>query len=124
MMFVASSAIGVMARDFHVVFNLPIDEPRTNKLQNHRADLLEEEANEAIEALRSGNPAEIAKELADVILIVYGCAISIGIDLEKAVEKVHESNITKLVDGKPLMREDGKVLKGPNYVLPDMSDCI
>lgn len=123
-MFVTSSRIACFIEDFHQAFALPIDASRTDKLLRHRADLIAEEANEAIEALGGGTPEEIAKELADVILVVYGCAVALGIDLELAIEKVHASNMTKLVDGKPLMREDGKVLKGPNYIAPDMSDCI
>jgi predicted HAD superfamily Cof-like phosphohydrolase len=45
-------------------------------------------------------------------------------DLDEALRRVHHSNLSKLVDGKPLRREDGKVLKGPNYCPPDLLDLV
>ena len=48
-----------------------------------------------------------------------------GWDLDEALDRVHESNMTKLgEDGKPIRREDGKVLKGPNYKAPDLTDLV
>jgi predicted HAD superfamily Cof-like phosphohydrolase len=66
----------------------------------------------------------MAKELADLVIVTYGAALTHGIDLERAVKLVHRSNMTKLVDGKPVLRDDGKVLKGPNYREPDMSSAV
>lgn len=122
-MYRASTLPSVYVYDFHQKFNLPInDDSRTHN--EMRAALIEEESAELIEAIRSDNKEHIAKELADMVFVIYGAAATLGIDIDLAVTKVYISNMTKLVDGKPLMREDGKVLKGPNYIAPDMADCI
>lgn len=64
----------------------------------------------------------LAKELADLLYVTYGTADIYGIDLDSVFEEVHRSNMSKLgEDGKPVYREDGKVLKGPNYHEPDLS---
>ena len=63
----------------------------------------------------------LAKEMADVLYVVYGAACQFGIPLEKVFEQVCRSNMSKLVDGRFQYREDGKVLKGPNYVKPNLS---
>jgi predicted HAD superfamily Cof-like phosphohydrolase len=117
------SFISGMVYEFHDSFELPIGDT-TRTLNKLRADLILEEAGEAVRALLEGTLEEQAKEFADLVYVVYGAAVTLGIDLDKALLKVHESNMSKLVDGKPVMRPDGKVLKGPNYRPPDMSRCI
>lgn len=119
----AESMAMAAVREFHVAFGLPInDTTRThNKL---RAELIREEAAEAAEALESGDLEHIAKELADGVIVHYGAALTLGIDLDAAIAAVHASNMSKLVDGKPVMRGDGKVLKGSSYRPPDMSRCV
>lgn len=109
--------------EFHRAFDLPVgDASRTyNKL---RADLIREEAKEAADALEDLGLVEQAKELADLVYVAYGAAVTLGIDLDHAVRLVHAANMSKLVDGKPVMREDGKVLKGPNYAAPDMAPAV
>lgn len=73
-------------------------------------------------ALGGGNPAEIGQALSDLIAVCRAVAKVYAIDLDEAVKAVHESNMSKLGDdGKPVLREDGKVLKGPNFVEPDMA---
>jgi len=63
------------------------------------------------------------KELADLIYVCYQYAENMGWSLDEALNRVHESNMSKLgEDGNPIYREDGKVLKGPNYKPPDLSD--
>jgi predicted HAD superfamily Cof-like phosphohydrolase len=64
------------------------------------------------------------KELADLVYVCYQFAACAGWELDEALDRVHESNMSKLVDGKPLKREDGKVLKGPNYKPPYLEDLI
>ena len=65
------------------------------------------------------------KELADLLYVCYWTAAKIGIDLNEAFRRVHASNMSKLgPDGKPVKREDGKVLKGPNYHAPDLSGVV
>ena len=113
-----------MVREFHEAFGVAIDQNATGDLRKLRADLLAEECEEARFALIAEDLHAIAKELADVVIVAYGSAISLGIDLDKAVALVHASNMSKLVDGKPVMRGDGKVLKGPNYRPPDMSAAV
>lgn len=66
----------------------------------------------------------LIKELADLLYVAYGLAAHIGIDIEAAFARVHAANMSKLdpETGKPLKREDGKVLKGPAYRPPDLAD--
>ena len=65
------------------------------------------------------------KELADLVYVCAQYAENMDWDLEQALRRVHRSNMSKLgEDGKPVKREDGKVLKGPNYQPPDLSDLI
>lgn len=66
------------------------------------------------------NKKQLAKELADLLYVVYGTADAFGIPIDYVFSEVHRSNMSKLVDGKPLKREDGKVLKGPNYTPPNL----
>lgn len=66
----------------------------------------------------------LLKELADLAYVVYQFAAAAGWDLDEALERVHTSNLSKLVDGKPLRRDDGKVLKGPNYKPPHLIDLV
>ena len=65
------------------------------------------------------------KELADLVYVCYQYAESMGWDLDTAMDRVHQSNMSKLgEDGKPIYRADGKVLKGPNYQPPTLTDLI
>lgn len=117
-------------RHFHEVCELALDEYRPDRtLMQLRHRLIKEEAREAgeefSEALRAGKlddfvRVRLAKELADILYVVYGAGVSLGIDLDHAFAVVHESNLSKLVDGKPLKDSGGKVQKGPNYQPPDM----
>ena len=68
---------------------------------------------------------EVVKELSDLVFVCYQFAATYGIDLDEAMDRVFESNLSKLDEqGKPIYREDGKVLKGPNYVPPNLADCL
>lgn len=81
-----------------------------------RLDLLAEEYEEVLDAVHSGDVADVAKELADLVYVTYGFAVEAGIPLDIIVAEIHASNMSKLdEDGKPIVRHDGKVLKGPNY---------
>ena len=62
------------------------------------------------------------KELSDLQYVLSGMAVSFNLPLEEAFLRVHHSNMSKLVDGKPLKRADGKFLKGPNYQPPHLED--
>lgn len=86
-----------------------------------RQRLIAEESKEAIDAMEEGVPEHIAQELADMVYVVYGAALTYGIDLDAAVAEVHRANMSKVgLNGAFEVREDGKVLKGPNYLPPDM----
>lgn len=119
------TTVAGMVREFHEAFGVAVDEDATADLRKLRADLVTEECEEARFALIAEDLHAIAKELADVVIVAYGSAVSLGIDLDKAVALVHASNMSKLGDdGKPVLRADGKVLKGPNYRPPDMSAAV
>lgn len=126
--------IADMVADFHGVFGLAVNAPDTEQLRKLRFRLLREEFEEVEEALYPEpggglDPGEdlehVAKELADLVYVAYGAALSLGIDLDEAIRRVHKANMSKLGDdGKPLLRDDGKVLKGPNYREPDMTGVV
>lgn len=67
----------------------------------------------------------VLKELADLTYVCYQMAAFLGVDLDVALDRVHQSNMSKLgEDGKPIYRADGKVLKGPFYKKPHLGDLI
>jgi len=71
------------------------------------------------------NSAECLKELADLVYVCYQYAANLSWDLDEALDRVHQSNMSKLDDnGNPIYREDGKVLKGPNYQPPNLNDLV
>lgn len=90
-----------------------------------RKRLLEEEHDEYLLGEATNDIVEIADGLADMLYIIAGTALEYGIPLEAVFNEVHRSNMSKLgLDGKPMIREDGKVLKGPNYTPPDIEGII
>lgn len=109
--------------EFHRAFGQRIGQqpalPETEE-RNLRYLLLEEEFNEYEKAESENNLVEIADALADIIYIACGTAVSYGIPLDKIFEEVHRSNMAKLVDGKVLRREDGKVQKPEGWTAPDI----
>ncbi|MFE3644740.1 MazG nucleotide pyrophosphohydrolase domain-containing protein [Streptomyces sp. NPDC059169] len=122
------SSIQDLVRDFHRAFGLDVaPRPATAALQLslHRQDLLAEEVAELAEASAVGDLDHIAQELADVVYIAYGTALVHGIDLDAVIAEVHRANMSKLgPDGRPTLRADGKVLKGPSYRAPDVSAVL
>jgi len=64
------------------------------------------------------------KELADLVFVCYQYAAAAGWELDEALDRVYESNMSKLVDGKPVKNEFGKVTKGPNYKPPYLADLV
>ena len=70
-------------------------------------------------------PSEALKELADLVYVCYQYAENMGWFLDEALNRVHESNMSKLDEnGKPIYRDDGKVLKGPNYSPPNLEELV
>ncbi len=99
----------------------------TKPSRSYQKNLIEEEFKEFLEAdgmlFRHGKNAqeECLKELADLVYVCYQYAENMDWFLDEALNRVHESNMSKLdEDGKPIYREDGKVLKGPNYQPPNL----
>jgi predicted HAD superfamily Cof-like phosphohydrolase len=83
-----------------------------------------EEEQQMVGGIRK-NEADCLKELADLVYVCFQYASCQEWDLDQALLRVHESNLSKLGDdGQPIYREDGKVLKGPNYQPPDLTDLI
>jgi len=67
----------------------------------------------------------LLKEMDDLQYVLSGMAVVLGLPLQVAFTRVHQSNMSKLgADGKPVYRSDGKVLKGPNYTPPDLEDLV
>ncbi len=114
--------------DFTKKFNLPISEtPQIPKGDLHklRVNLIFEEIAEFLEAAAQGNIAKTTKELCDVLYVVYGYAATMGIDIDYAFQLVHEANMSKLDElGRPVIREDGKVVKGPKYKPVSLKDLV
>ena len=90
-----------------------------------RVELISEELDELCTAIDNDDIVEIADALTDLLYVVYGAGHAYGIDLDECFNEVHDSNMSKLgKDGKPIYREDGKVLKGPDYFAPNLADII
>ena len=90
-----------------------------------RVDLIQEEVDELQEALAAKDIVEIADALTDILYVTYGAGHAFGIDLDTCFTEVHRSNMSKLgIDGKPIYREDGKVLKGRGYTPPQLAKII
>ena len=95
---------------------------KTNKL---RIDLIKEELEELTQAMNDKNLLEVADALTDILYVTYGAGHAFGIDLDKCLDEVQNSNMSKLgEDGKPIYNESGKVMKGPNYFKPDLLKFI
>lgn len=114
---------------FHAAFGLPMRERPSadvgHALASLRVALLREEAEEFVTASEQGDLPGIADALADIVYVVYGTALTYGIDLDLALREVHRSNMSKLgKDGKPLIRADGKVLKSEQYFRPDIAAVL
>ena len=106
------------ARTYKQSVNLPWMKDTRHDLL--RLMLVKEEYAELLSATDEEN---LIKELADLVYVTYGYAATFGWNLDEAVRRVHASNMSKLdINGQPIFREDGKVLKGPNYKEPYLED--
>jgi len=117
------------AKEFRSRYNL--QNGATLKQRTYQKNLIVEEFKEFLEAegmlFRNNDqfPAEALKELADLVYVCYQYAENMGWFLDEALDRVHASNMSKLgEDGLPIYRDDGKVLKGPNYKPPTLTDLI
>jgi NTP pyrophosphatase (non-canonical NTP hydrolase) len=103
------------------------------KLWEMQMDLIEEECGEFFDAAdvclteteNERKRENVLKELSDLVFVCYQFAACFGLDLDQAMARVFESNLSKLDEqGQPIYREDGKVLKGPNYCPPDLLSLV
>lgn len=92
-----------------------------------RFNLMKEENEEYLEAANKGDMPEVADALGDMLYILCGTIIEHGMQykIEEVFDEIQRSNMSKLgEDGKPVFREDGKVLKGPRYSKPDIRSIL
>lgn len=118
-------------KEFHEAFGLGIKESPTAALGEAknllRYKLMREENEEYLEAANEGDLVEVADALGDMLYILCGTILEHGMQhkIEEVFEEIQRSNMSKLgADGKPIYREDGKVLKGPNYFKPDIAKIL
>jgi len=121
--------ISEQAKEFRTKYNLKSS--RSKDKRSYQKNLIVEEFKEFLEAegmlFRKNTTieSEALKELADLIYVCYQYAENMGWLLDEALDRVHLSNMSKLdTEGKPIYREDGKVLKGPNYKPPTLTDLV
>lgn len=117
-----------LVKEFHETFGHPVAE-RPNlvntKMAKLRIDLIKEEFDEFQDAICDNDIIEIADAIGDILYVTYGAALVYGINADDVLEEIHRSNMTKLdADGKPIRREDGKILKGPNFQEPDIAGAL
>ena len=117
--------------EFHTAFGLGIEEKPVADLgaakNRLRFELMKEENEEYLEAANNNDLVEVADALGDMLYILCGTIIEHGMQhkIEEVFEEIQKSNMSKLgADGKPIYREDGKVLKGPAYFKPDIRSIL
>ena len=109
-----------MGQEVNAVPSFPEEE-----IQRLRLDLIEEELDELHYAIDNKDMVEIADALGDLLYVVYGAGHAFGIDLDECFKEIHASNMSKLgPDGKPIKREDGKVLKPDTFFPPDLKSIL
>lgn len=118
-------------QEFHETYGVPVSPKPTAALSEEevqlRYKLLEEENSEYLEAALKGDLVEVADALGDALYILCGTMLSHGLqaEMEKVFAEIHRSNMSKLgSNGEPLYREDGKVIKGPNFTPPDLLSLL
>ena len=118
-------------QEFHEAFGLgvshsPIARLSAQKLKL-RFDLMDEENNEYLEAAEDDDLVEVADALGDMLYILCGTILEHGMQhkIEEVFNEIQRSNMSKLgADGKPIYREDGKVMKGPSYFKPNIESIL
>lgn len=113
-------------KEFHTAFNIGHSESLRADLGENknilRFNLMKEENEEYLEAVQNNDLIEIADALGDMLYILCGTIIEHGLQykIEAVFDEIQRSNMSKLgQDGNPIYREDGKVMKGPNYFKPN-----
>lgn len=118
-------------KEFHEAFGLGVKESPIANLSDQklklRFDLMAEENEEYFEAAKNNDLVEVADALGDMLYILCGTILEHGMQykIEEVFNEIQQSNMSKLgADGKPIYREDGKVMKGPNYFKPDILSIL
>jgi len=118
-------------QDFHEAFGLGVNhEPIANLSEEKiqlRFNLMAEENEEYLEAAKNDDLIEVADALGDMLYILCGTILEHGMQykIEEVFEEIQRSNMSKLGgNGKPIYREDGKVMKGPNYFKPNIENIL
>lgn len=139
----------LLVRQFHETYNLPVvdDQPNVDRDRVHmRMSLIAEEFSELVGAVygkearqliedaynaavdaddHTRDTVETADALGDLVYVIYGMALEMGIPLSAVLGEIQASNMSKLgSDGLPIYREDGKVLKGPHFFAPDIKKIL
>lgn len=117
--------------EFHTAFGLGINNNPVADISKNknllRFNLMKEENEEYLEAATNDDLVEVADALGDMLYILCGTIIEHGMQdkIEEVFNEIQRSNMSKLgTDGKPIFREDGKVLKGPNYFKPNIKAIL
>jgi predicted HAD superfamily Cof-like phosphohydrolase len=117
--------------EFHTAFGAGIKNTPTASIGKDRNllrfNLMKEENEEYLEAAENNDLVEVADALGDMLYILCGTIIEHGMQdkIEEVFNEIHRSNMSKLgEDGKPIYREDGKVLKGANYFKPHIKEIL
>ena len=117
--------------EFHTAFGLGIKNEPTADLgvakNLLRFNLMKEENEEYLEAANADDLVEVADALGDMLYILAGTIIEHGMQykIAEVFDEIQRSNMSKLgEDGHPIFREDGKVLKGPNYFKPNIGSIL
>ena len=117
--------------EFHTAFGLGINEIPVADLGEKknllRFNLMKEENEEYLEAAQANDLVEVADALGDMLYILCGTILEHGMQhkIEEVFDEIQRSNMSKLgADGKPIYREDGKVLKGPTYFKPNIKEIL
>lgn len=116
---------------FHTAFKLNMNKKPIADIGKDRNllrfNLMKEENEEYLEAANNNDLVEVADALGDMLYILCGTIIEHGMQdkIEEVFNEIQRSNMSKLgADGNPIYREDGKVLKGPNYFKPDITSIL
>ena len=112
---------------FGTYFNTQLTSSIPDDVRDLRISLMQEELKEVVEAMQNEPIENIAKELSDLLYVTYGAAVAYGLQdkLADVFAEVHRSNMSKLdVNGKPIYREDGKVLKSELYTPADVKSVL
>jgi len=117
--------------EFHSTFGLGIEEAPKADLGEAknllRFNLMKEENEEYLDAANNNDLTEVADALGDMLYILCGTILEHGMQhkIEEVFDEIQRSNMSKLgADGKPVYREDGKVLKGPAYFKPNIKKIL